>query len=91
MKHLVYFQVVIKETMRLHPAATLLVPQESIEDYTLASYHVQAGTGLIFNLPKLHRDPHVWSDPNEFRPERFLTIHKDVDVRGPKFRIHTIW
>ena len=37
-------------------------------------YHVPTGTQLIFNLPKLHRDPHVWSDPNEFLPERSLTI-----------------
>ena len=39
MKHLVYFQVVIKETMRLYLAATLLVPQESIEDCTLTGYY----------------------------------------------------
>ncbi|XP_023911948.2 cytochrome P450 CYP82D47 [Quercus suber] len=85
MKHLVYFQAVIKETMRLYPAAPLSVPHESIEDCTLAGYHVPVGTRLIINLPKLHRDPHVWSDPNEFQPERFLTSHKDVDVRGQNF------
>ena len=85
MKHLVYFHAVIKETMRLYPAAPLSVPHESIEDCTLAGYHVPVGTRLIVNLPKLHRDPHVWSDPNEFQPERFLTSHKDVDVRGQNF------
>ncbi|GMY22655.1 cytochrome P450 CYP82D47-like [Fagus crenata] len=85
MKNLVYLQAILKETMRLYPAAPLSVPHESIEDRTLARYHVPAGTRLVVNLPKLHQDPHVWSDPSKFKPERFLTSHKDVDVRGQQF------
>ncbi|KAK6245329.1 hypothetical protein SCA6_008419 [Theobroma cacao] len=38
-------------------------------------------------LDQIHRDPEVWSDPCEFRPERFLTTHKDVDVRGQNFEL----
>ncbi|KAM4129621.1 hypothetical protein ACJW30_01G037600 [Castanea mollissima] len=87
MKNLVYLQAILKETMRLYPAAPLLVPHESMEDCTLVGYHVPAGTRLIVNLPKLHRDPNVWVYPNEFRPERFLTTHKDVDVRGQNFEL----
>ncbi|KAK4550913.1 hypothetical protein RGQ29_032683 [Quercus rubra] len=87
MKNLVYLQAILKETMRLYPAAPLLVPHESLEDCTLVGYHVPAGTRLIVNLPKLHRDPNVWVDPSEFRPERFLTTHKDVDVRGQNFEL----
>ncbi|KAG2666517.1 hypothetical protein I3760_15G065700 [Carya illinoinensis] len=85
MKNLVYLQAVIKETMRLYPAAPLSVPHESLEDCTLASYHIPAGTRLLVNLSKIHRDPQVWSDPTEFRPERFLTTHKDVDFKGQHF------
>ncbi|XP_050267317.1 cytochrome P450 CYP82D47-like [Quercus robur] len=85
MKNLVYLQAIIKETMRLYPAASLSVPHESTEDCTLAGYRVPAGTRLIVNVSKLHRDPDVWSNPNEFQPERFLTTHKDVDVRGQHF------
>ncbi|KAG5230993.1 cytochrome P450 [Salix suchowensis] len=33
----------------------------------------------------IHRDPQVWSDPDEFRPERFLTDHKNCDFRGQHF------
>jgi cytochrome P450 len=86
-KNLVYLQAIIKETMRLYPAGPLPVPHESMEDCTLAGYHIPAGTQLLVNFSKLHRDPHVWSDPNEFQPERFLTSHKGVDVKGQHFEL----
>ncbi|XP_062159506.1 cytochrome P450 CYP82D47-like isoform X2 [Alnus glutinosa] len=87
MKNLVYLQAILKETMRLYPPGPLSIPHESSEDCTLAGYHIPAGTRLLVNLSKIQRDPHVWSDPNEFRPERFLTTHKDVDVRGQHFEL----
>ncbi|XP_040996657.1 cytochrome P450 CYP82D47-like isoform X1 [Juglans microcarpa x Juglans regia] len=86
-KNLVYLQAVIKETMRLYPAAPLSVPHESLEDCTLAGYHIPMGTRLLVNLSKIHRDPQVWSDPTEFCPERFLTTHKDVDFKGHHFEL----
>ena len=87
MKILVCLQAILKETMRLYLAAPLLLPHESMEYCTLVGYHVLVGTLLIVNLPKLHRDPNMWVNPSEFRPERFLTTHKDVDVRGQNFEL----
>ncbi|KAL6277444.1 hypothetical protein ACE6H2_021045 [Prunus campanulata] len=84
-KNLVYLQAIVKETMRLYPAAPLSVPHECMEDCTVASYHVKAGTRLLVNLSKIQRDPNVWVDPDQFQPERFLTTHKDFDVRGKNF------
>jgi len=86
-KNLEYLQAILKETMRLYPAAPLLVPHESLEDCTLAGYNIPSGTRLLVNVPKLHQDPSVWVDPTEFRPERFLTTHKDVDVKGQHFEL----
>ncbi|KAE8651314.1 cytochrome P450 CYP82D47 [Cucumis sativus] len=84
---LIYLQAVVKEALRLYPAAQLSVPHESIEDCTVAGYHVPAGTRLWVNLYKLQRDPNVWESPTEFRPERFLTSEKNYDVNGqtPEF------
>lgn len=81
-KNLLYLQAIIKETMRLYPAAPLAAMHEAMEDCNLVGYHIPAKTRLIVNLKKLQKDPLVWEDPDEFRPERFLTTHKDFDVRG---------
>ncbi|KAJ0025969.1 hypothetical protein Pint_08881 [Pistacia integerrima] len=87
MRNLVYFQSILKETLRLYPAAPLSVPHESLEDCSIGGYHVPARTRLFVNLSKLHRDPKVWCNPCEFQPERFLTTHKDCDVRGQNFEL----
>ncbi|XP_030512762.2 cytochrome P450 CYP82D47-like [Rhodamnia argentea] len=79
LKNLVYIQAIIKETPRLYPAGPLGVPHESMEDCTVDGYHVPKDTRLLFNFWKIHRDP------PEFRLERFLTTHKDFDMRGQNF------
>ncbi|KAK9218465.1 hypothetical protein WN943_007102 [Citrus x changshan-huyou] len=86
-KNLVYLQAILKEAMRLYPAGPLLVPHESIEECTVNGYHVPAGTQLFINAWKIQRDPSVWEEPSKFQPERFLTRHKDIDVKGQNFEL----
>ncbi|XP_009761500.1 nicotine N-demethylase CYP82E4-like [Nicotiana tabacum] len=84
-KNLVYFQAVIKETLRLYPPAPLLVPHESVEDCIVHGYHIPKGTRLWVNTMKLQRDPEIWSNPDTFDPERFLTSQAGFDVRGQQY------
>lgn len=84
-KNLKYLQAIVKETLRLYPPGPLAGPREAMEDCNIGGYYVQKGTRLIVNLWKLQRDPRMWSDPNEFKPERFLVDHVDVGYRGQQF------
>nr|QUN00491.1 cytochrome P450 82C61 [Tripterygium wilfordii] len=84
---LVYLDAVITETLRLYPLGPLGLPHESIEDCTIAGYHVPARTRILFNLWKIHQDPRVWENPLEFKPERFLKEHNNIDVRGGHFEL----
>uniref|UniRef100_A0A5B7C514 Cytochrome P450 CYP82D47-like n=1 Tax=Davidia involucrata TaxID=16924 RepID=A0A5B7C514_DAVIN len=84
---LVYLQAIVKETLRLYPVAPLSGPREFTEDCTIGGYHVPKGTRLMPNLWKLHRDPRIWPEPSEFRPERFLMTHKEVDLKGHHFEL----
>ncbi|KAK7365112.1 hypothetical protein VNO80_13933 [Phaseolus coccineus] len=79
---LTYLQAIVKESLRLYPPGPLSTPREFTENWTLRGYNIKKGTRLITNLWKIHTDNNVWENPLEFKPERFLTTHKDIDVKG---------
>nr|TKS07549.1 hypothetical protein D5086_0000113140 [Populus alba] len=81
-KNLRYLQAIVKETLRLYPPGPLTGIREAMEDCSIGGYDVPKGTRLVVNIWKLHRDPRVWKNPNEFKPDRFLTTHADLDFRG---------
>ncbi|KAL8124819.1 cytochrome P450 CYP82D47-like [Apium graveolens] len=85
-KNLVYLQAIVKETLRLYSPSPLIPFRAAIEDCTISpGYNITAGTRLMVNVWKIHRDERVWPEPNEFKPERFLTTHKDIDLKGQNF------
>ncbi|KAF3673614.1 Cytochrome 82A3 [Capsicum annuum] len=87
LKNLVYLQAIVNESLRLYPAAPLMLPHESIEDCVVSDYDIPKGTRLLVNIWKIHNDPDIWPNPQEFKPDRFLTTHKDVNVRGNHFEL----
>ncbi|XP_028779092.1 cytochrome P450 82A4-like [Neltuma alba] len=87
LKNLPCLQAILKETLRLYPAAPLNVQHKSMEDCTVAGYHIPSGTHLLTNLSKIHRDPHVYEDPLEFWLDRFLNTHQDLDLKGQHFKL----
>ncbi|KAK3225431.1 hypothetical protein Dsin_005293 [Dipteronia sinensis] len=80
-----YLKAVIKETLRLHPPIPLLVPRSSTEDVRIKGYDISAGTTVITNAWAIGRDPAIWEEPEEFRPERFL--NSSVDFKGHDFEL----
>ncbi|PUZ41139.1 hypothetical protein GQ55_9G479800 [Panicum hallii var. hallii] len=75
--NLQYMKLVIKEALRLHPPAPLLVPRESIEECELDGYTIPAKSRVIINAWAIGRDPKYWEDPDEFKPERFEDGSRD--------------
>ena len=80
-----YMEAVLKETLRLHPAAPLLAPHLAREDTSVDGYDIPAGTTVFVNVWSIGRDPALWEAPEEFRPARF--IGSEVDVKGQDFEL----
>lgn len=80
-----YLKAVIKETLRIHPPIPLLVPREARNDVSIMGYDIVAKTMVIVNAWAIGRDPTIWDEPYEFRPERFL--NSAVDIRGHDFQL----
>ncbi|CAI0455262.1 unnamed protein product [Linum tenue] len=76
-------QLVLKETLRLHPPGPLAIPRESKETIVVNGYKIPAKTRVFVNLWAINRDPHHWAQPEVFEPERFL--NSSVDFRGTDF------
>lgn len=60
----------IQETLRLHPPVWL-IPRYSLTSDTLATCSIVPDTYVMICTYVLHRDPQLWSRPDEFLPSRF--------------------
>jgi cytochrome P450 len=62
---------VIRESLRLYPPQYLLF-REPTTAVTLGEYHIPAGTTVVLPPWVCHRDERFWTEPETFRPERWL-------------------
>lgn len=86
--NLKYLQATVKETLRLH-LLPMLLPHENATACHAFGYHIPAGTTIMINARAIARDPNIWKDPSEFKPERFLegTPHANTNVKGFHFEL----
>ncbi|XP_027185263.1 cytochrome P450 81E8-like [Coffea eugenioides] len=66
-----YLRCIINETLRIFPPEPTLVPHYSSEDCIIGGYKIAKDTTLFVNAWAIHRDPNLWEEPSEFKPERF--------------------
>lgn len=80
-----YLQCIAKEALRLHPPTPLMLPHRANANVKVGGYDIPKGSNVHVNVWAVARDPKVWSNPLEFRPERFM--EEDVDMKGHDFRL----
>ncbi|AET04573.1 cytochrome P450 family 71 protein [Medicago truncatula] len=80
-----YLEMVIKESLRLHPVAPLLIPYQSLEDCMVEDLFIPKKSRVIVNAWSIMRDPNAWTDPEKFWPERFEG--NNIDVKGRDFQL----
>lgn len=80
-----YLKMVLKETLRLHPPAPMLIAREAISHFNINGYHIYPNTLIQINVWAIARDPKYWENPQEFSPERF--IDNAVDFKGQHFEL----
>ena len=85
LEKLSYLNMVVKETLRLHPVAPLLIPRECREDVTIDGYFIKKKSRVIINAWAIGRDPKAWDKAEYFNPTRFE--NNNIDVRGKDFKI----
>ncbi|XP_027367110.1 geraniol 8-hydroxylase-like [Abrus precatorius] len=80
-----YLQAVIKESLRLHPPAPLLLPRRAKIDVQVCGYTIPKGSQVLINEWAIGRNPNIWDNAHVFSPERFLG--SDIDVKGHNFQL----
>nr|BAJ09387.1 p-coumarate 3-hydroxylase homolog [Scutellaria baicalensis] len=83
--NLPYLQCVIKECYRMHPPTPLMLPHKASTNVKIGGYDIPKGATVSVNVWAIARDPKVWKNPLEFRPERFE--EEDIDMKGTDYRL----
>lgn len=77
-----YLKAVVLEGLRRHPPGHFVLPHSVTQDVELGGYVVPKNAIVNFAVAEMGRDPRVWEDPMEFKPERFIPSSKGSD-HGP--------
>jgi cytochrome P450 family 135 len=66
-----YLTAVVNETLRVRPVVPIVVRMLQ-EDLQVGAHRLPAGTRVGASIYLTNRNPRVYDEPREFRPERFL-------------------
>ena len=67
--------MVVNETLRMFPI-TVRLDRLCKKDVKIHGVSIPKGTAVTVPVFVLHRDPQLWPEPEEFRPERYKSPGK---------------
>lgn len=67
-----YLDACVKETLRLYAPLPASEPRSSPQDTVVNGYQIPAGTVVAMSPYSLHRQAEVFTDPENWNPERWL-------------------
>ena len=77
-----YTMAVINEVYRYHSMSAFTFAHSTTCDTELDGYFIAKGTPVMFNLWSAHRDTTVFTDPDTFNPDRFMTPDGKLDKKA---------
>ncbi|KAI9507177.1 cytochrome P450 [Russula earlei] len=79
-----YISALLNEVYRWRPVVSTAFPHRTTTADTYKGYYIPKGTIIVPNLWQMTHDPHVYSNPDVFSPERFLEKDGKVAERNPR-------
>lgn len=67
-----YLTATLQETLRHRPAFLFAIPREVVSHFETHGYAYPSGAHLVPCTYLMHHNPHLYRDPQNFRPERFI-------------------
>ncbi|CAG7731927.1 unnamed protein product, partial [Allacma fusca] len=80
-----FTEAFVNETLRKSSHTTYGVMHRALQDTELNGYLIPKGSWVNCFQYYIHHDPRIWGDPENFRPERFLTTDSDGIQTVKKF------
>jgi len=88
-KAMPYLRATLAESLRMYPQPPILIRRSLAPDVLPPGlngdpegYPIGKGADLFISVWNLHRSPHLWKDPDTFRPERFEEVNTNEAFKG---------